>query len=340
MAKKSSFERRSESEIRAMKPKQIYRARGLVEKIWNSDPCNDAFELRFPLIPTKFRANHSDARASRLNYKHGNYLALSQPKTQEEAYRTKETPLAIRQRDFDSLRSLREEETFLMGYRFHPVQGRDRRWRYVPFVWLPEGVELFGYAESVGGIEIEPYTDSKGVSREGASILTKVPSRTKKKKRYGVKLMSVPVDGVTEKRAVAWSLKSLFEDGEEPEHSGYNIRYTPEKERGVSDVFTFYPHTIAAYIAVIKYFNSMHNLTPIEMSPLALISRNMARFNDRLDNNVLIYDPTLKAKEKTRHLHLDEKSTFNARAIGIFGHDGTMYWDPARDGLLKDYFLS
>jgi len=56
-----------------------------------------------------------------------------------------------------------------------------------------------------------------------------------------------------------------------------------------------------------------------------------------LNNNVLIYDPSLQSKDKLRKPHIVEKSVLLARAIRVFGHDETAYCDPVRDGKLRDY---
>jgi|SRR3989344_1812118 len=339
MTQKTSFKKRTEAQIKSLGPKLVWRERGLVNRILGLQE-DEALELRFPLIPARFRTFESQSRSSQVNYKHGAYIALKQPESREEAYLTKDIPLEIRRKTFDELKSLREEDIDFMGYSFSPVQGRDRRKRVVPFVWLPEAAKIFSYAENkAGGITVKPYDDSRRVSTEGASIICDVPSRTKKKERYTVKLMSVPVDGVTERRAIAWSLKSQFE-GREPEHSTYGeIRYTPQNSREGSDVFMFNPHTIAAYISATQHYYKRHNLTPMEMSPLAFISKITAEFYERLNNNILIYDPTLKDKDKRRHLHLDEKSILIARSVGRLGNDEILYWDPVRDGDMKDYFF-
>ena len=337
MSKKSFFKERTVEEIFDLSVKPVSIQRHLVKRILDLDHKKDALELRVQLTPGRFFQNvYTSQEASRKCYKHGDLIALDQPQTQEEAYRTEEIPLAIRARCFGLLQEKKEEEINVIGYSFRPVQGRDRRKRVVPFVWLLEAVRLFGYAENMTrGIEVIPYDDASRVKYEGASIICTVPSRVKKKTRYRIRLEHVSVDGVTERRAVAWSLKSNFDI--DPEHSTWNMRYTWEYDRQGSDRFTFYPHDIAAYISVIGHYWKQHNLTPIEMSPLALPSRQEAMIYTKLCNNVMIYDPTLAGKRKLRKLHLDEKCILLGRSIKILGHDESMYWDPGRDGKLKNY---
>ncbi|MEK6819423.1 MAG: hypothetical protein AABY10_05840, partial [Nanoarchaeota archaeon] len=86
-----------------------------------------------------------------------------------------------------------------------------------------------------------------------------------------------------------------------------------------------------------KNYLADHNMTPMEMNPFALTSRHGASFYNRLNNNVVIFDPSLRSKHKHRKLHLAEKCILWARAIGKFGHDDIAFWDPSRDGKLKDY---
>lgn len=345
MKRKSFFRERTPGEILKLDIAPVARQRGLVERISKLGEEQGVI-VRAQIIPGRFFANAQDAtEASRKCYKHGDLIALSQPTTQHEAYETNEIPLAIRARDLSRLSGMREEEINFIGYSFRPVQGRDRRKRVVPFVWLPEALRLFSYAELMTsyedkegvkrGIQTIPYADSLRVSREGAKVVCFVPSRTAKKPRYKIRLENVPVNGTTERRAVAWGIKSDFELS--PEHSLWNIRYTGETEQEESDNFTFYPHDIAAYIATARDFWKQHNLTSMEMNQFALFSKQGAEFYRKLCNNVLIVDSAVKSKEKLRKLHLAEKSILLARAIGVFGHDAIAYWDPVRDGKFKDY---
>ena len=340
MDKKPFFRDREANEISGFRLKNVYSQRNLVRRILDLDQKEEAILIRTQITPGRFFKNVQNSKeASRKCYKHGDLIALSQPLTREEAYKTKEIPLAIRNRDLNKLRSIKEEEINFIGYSFYPVQGRDRRKRIVPFVWLPEGRRTFSYAENfANGIEINDFPDAKRVSREGATIICRVPSRTEKKQRYELRLKNVPVEGVTERRAIPWGIKTEY-DGPGPEHSLFNIRYTWELSPEGSDAITFYPHDIAAYIAVAGDYWKRHNLTPMEMNPFALISKKEYEFDKKLSNNVLVFDPSLISKTKFRKLHLDEKCILIGRSISVLGAEETMYWDPGRDGRLRDYEL-
>jgi hypothetical protein len=347
MTKKSFFDEREVREIKELNPKKVYDARGLVRRIIDLDPSCESLELRFPITPGRFFFGRlTGAEASRKCYKHGDLISLSQPETQQDAYKCKEIPLAIRARDFSKLEKMKEEDIDFIGYSFRPVQGRNRTKRIVPFVWCAEAVRLWGYSENMThGINVDTrYVDSKRVKLEGGEVLCEVPSRTRKKPRYKFKLLHVPVEGATERRAVVWSLEPALFIGEEGEieggrvpHDSYRIKYTGENVREGSQNIVFYPHDIAAYIGIVKSFTAQHNLTPFEMNPFILISRKGAQFYKNTCNNILIYDPTIQSKDHLRKLHIDEKSILFARAIGVLSHDEIAYWSPERDGKLKDY---
>lgn len=338
--RKSFFAERSVAEIKELKPKWVNNAKGLVRKIDGLDSSKEAMIIAIRLLPGEFyQFTDSWAEASRKAYKHGDYVALGQPQTQEEALRTRESPLQIRARDLDVLRGIREEEIQTFGYSFRPVQGRDRRKRLVPFAWIMEGTKLFSYAANLAeGIKVEPYADSGRVAREGAEIVVTIPSRTKKKSRYKVKLSHVPVVDRPEKNAVVWSLRSTYDEGRAPLHSLYNVRFTFEREPEASDVLHLYPQDVAAYLAVARQcFEENKNFVPWNMNPFAKPSQRAASFYGRLGNNVLVYDPSIKTKDHLRKLHVAERSLLIAREIGVFGHDQTMFWNPEVDPKLKDY---
>lgn len=351
--KKSFFRERTVNEIKDLHVKKVYNQRGLVERIDDSNFSEDAFEIRTQIIPGRFTANtKSHATASRKCYHHGNLIALSHPKTQEECFDCPDIPLKIRERDFLELRGMREEEINFIGYSCQPRWG-DRTKRIFPFVWLDEGVRLFSYDENIAhgngvdtdDLHIQCYSNALKVKKEGANVVVDVPSRRKKQPRYKFRLLHVPIIRSQYNLATILSLKPALLTEEEiiepirgrTLHDIYNIRYTYERSREGSGVFTFYPQDVAAYLKIIKHEIKNHNLTPMEMNPFALPSRHRVEFYKRLCNNVLIFDPTITTKDGLRKLHIDEKSILLARAIGKFGHDDFAYWNPERDGKLKDY---
>ncbi|MFH1408318.1 MAG: hypothetical protein ABIH34_00255 [Nanoarchaeota archaeon] len=340
MTRKSYFNQRTATEMRDLLMKQFSRGRGLTERILDLHPADECLEVRVRITPGRFfRGNRTGSEASRKAMKHGDLIKLSQPELQREAYHTSETPMDVIARDFKELEETREDEIQFIGYQWRPVQGNDREPRIVPFVSLPEAVRLFEYAEEMtGGITVQPYDDSMRVGREGANIITSVPSRTRKKARYGLTLEHVPIKARKERKAVVWSLRPKYTGSTgEPKDTQYSFCYTYDHQRQESDRVVFNRHDIAAYLAVIKHEEARGNLTPMEMNPFALPSQLMADFYNRLNNNVLIFDPSLQPLDKRRRLHLDEKCILLARAIGVLGHDATIERDFLKDGELKDY---
>lgn len=347
MGKKSFFKERTAAQIRELDVSETSRQRGLVKIIDDLDPASDGLIVRAQLIPGRFfRGVETQAQASRKAYKHGDLIALSHPQTKADCYHAREIPLAMRARDFAGLESMKEEDIKVFGYSVRPTWG-DRTRRVFPFVWMPEGVRLFAYAENnAGGIGVEAYPDARKVREEGASVVVTVPSRTKKNPRYSFKMQHVPfISQTPENLATVLTLRpQIMQDEETGEpvegrtpHDVYNIKYGYEGDREGSNPITFYPHDLAGYLGIVKQQLQNHNMTAMEMNPFALPSRHQADFYNKLCNNVLVYDPTIQEKTNLRKLHVAEKSLLLARAIGQFGHDDFAFWEPARDGLLKDY---
>ena len=344
MVKKAFFKERTPVQIARLNTQNAYRQGRLVSRIRGLDD-DQGIIVRAQIIPGRFYSGtRTGEEATRKAYKHGDLIKLSQPKTQGAAFESNEIPLAIRARDFSKLQEKREEEINVIGYSWRPVQGRDRRMRKVVFSDAFEGAMRFAYADLFGGVQVKSYSDAKRVAKEGADVVCRVPSKQKKKPRYVIKLKHVPVEGSTERRAVTWSLSAEGgqwderEESQEPMSGVMNMRYTYEDDKEGSDIFTFTPHQIAACLGVINYHNKEHNWTPFEMSQFAIPSKMAADFYRKLCNNVAVFDPTVVSnKQKLRKLHRAEKSILIARLIGDQGHDATVYWDPGRDGKLRNY---
>ena len=368
MAKKSYFRENTLSDIKSLNVSQAYAQRDLVEKIEDLNPSEDALEIRTSLIPGKFRRGNSGNVASRKCYKHGDLIALPQPKGLNECYGLDEVPLDLRMQAFSKLQDRSPEEINFMGYSFQPVFGRNKTKRVVPFVWLAEGARIFSYAENYSkfkqrnphtqnieekmGIKVEAYPDAERVRKEGASVVVDVPSRTEKKSKYKFGLTHVPFIPNNPEHETNYNLAtvlslqpSLLREEELDEtpvgrtpHAVYDIQYKFADAREQSQVIRFTPQDIAGYLGIIKnQLVDNHNMTPLMFNPFALPSRHQAEFYKKLCNNVLTFDPTLSSKNKLRKLHLAEKSILLGRASGHFGHDDFAYWDPTRDGVYKGF---
>ncbi len=345
MIKKKFFRKRTPEEMRDLNVTKVYTQRGLVGKIWDLNPKKEAIELRTPLIPAGFLFGaESAAQASRRDYKHGKLIVVDQPQTRGEAYDYPYIPLDARMKALDdALRNKKEEEINFIGITWQPVQGNDRRWRVVPFDVPIEGVKIYNYAvHRAGGIQvIDEYTGAGIVQKEGGKILCKVPSRTEGRERYSVNLVNVPIIPGKEANAIIWGLRSQYEEGREPERTTFlhHLRYEGSRGPKTSDVYVFGPHEVAAYLALIrKYWKGFDNTVPLTMNPFLLPAKAFAEYFDKLDNNVMIFDPTLRSNDKLRNLHLDEKCIMLARGIKAKGVWDTVFWDLKRDGPIKDYW--
>jgi len=343
MARKSFFRERSINEIRSLNPKVIYKQKGLVERIDDSGN-EEALQLNCQIVPGKFFIGAKNSReASRKCYKYGETLRLQYPGTKEECDHSPLIPLKLREKALSRLRKMKEEEIEQIGYSSKPSWG-DRTKRIVPFVWCPEALRLFGYSENTTDkIKVKAYKDARRAETEGAAVLAEVPSRRKDIGTYMFRLLHVPIIRSQFNLSSVLLLKpALLQEGarkvsQRVPHDSANIRYPYESDPEKSEVITFYPQDIAAYIAVIRDETRGHNLTPLEMNPFALFSRRGAEIYKKLCNNILVYDPSVSAKGNLRKLHLAEKSILLARAIGKFGHEEIAYWEPTRDGKLRDY---
>jgi len=368
MAKKPYFQEKTVSEVKKLKTSTAYNNHDLVQRIDDLDPSEDALEIRTIIIPGRFRSGNTGAQASRKCLKHGSLIALPQPETLREAYEWADIPLDLRVAAFSLLRERKQEDINFVGYSWRPVFGRNRTKRIVPFVNSPEGTKIFTYAENYSrykqknphtekteekfGIKVEAYPDAKRVRKEGASVIVEVPSRTTKERRYKFGFLHVPFipnnpqQGENYNLATALSLQpALLTDEETAEpitgrtpHDIYSLQYKFQNSREQSPVIRFTPQDIAGYLGIIKkQLTEDHNITALTYNPFALPSKHQAKFDNKLSNNVLIFDPTLSDKFKLRKLHLAEKSILHARAIGQFWPEDFAYWDPTRDGIFKNY---
>ncbi len=343
MIRKAFFMERTARQIAELRTKPVYKQRGLVEKIADLD-LDCGLVVSCQLVPGNFFRNvDSSYEASRKCYKHGEMLRLGHPETKADCDKSPTIPLQLRAEVLSALKGLKEEEISYIGFSFKPSWG-DRLERRVPFLWSPEALRLFAYSESTqDGITVKAYKDAERVKLEGATVLAKVPSRRKDVPEYLFRMLHVPIVRSQHNLATVLMLKpAQLQEGARTvspriPHDSANIRYPYETDPEASEVITFYPHDIAAYLGVIRDETRKHNITPLEMNPFALFSRKGAEFYKRLCNNVIVYDPSISTKDHLRKLHLAEKSILLGRAIGKFGHDEIAYWEPSRDGKLKDY---
>src|SRR3989338_9039 len=347
--KKPYFRSRTISEIKDLTLSEINpQMSGLIRAIDGLDSSH-SLVLSDSVIPQKFfEGQYNPARKA---YKHGAYLPLEQKLTLSEVIQYSETPVRIREKSFERLRNMPESNINFLGYRFRPVSGRDKRERFVPFVWLVEGAKLFAYAcqKPIKGIEVKIYDKAERVKTEGARAVLSVPSRTSGASRYEFRMDHITMISNQNNLATILSLSSSAPvEGSskryQMRHKDFDIRYTYENEREESDRMVFGPHDIAGYFGIIKRLvdeaktsNPPKYPIPFIMCPFSISSQHQMEFYKRLENNVLVKDNSLKSKNKLRKKNLAEKSILLGRSLGIFGNDDFAFNKPNRDGRLDTY---
>ncbi|MFH1511553.1 MAG: hypothetical protein ABIF10_07720 [Candidatus Woesearchaeota archaeon] len=343
MEQKSFFRRRSVSDISRLHNKRLFSEKDLICRIADIDPSSDSLELRMQLIPGRFYRHASNGHEASLKcLHHGEYIWMSQPRTPSEAYRCTDIPLQIRKNDMTkNLEGRRETDIHSIGIGWYPVQGPERIPRIISFASCTEGLKIYAYSERLSqGIEVNlEYVSSKRVKNEGGLVLCKVPSRTRRERRYQIDLLHIPIESNTEKRAVIYSLRPKY-TGSEPEFGRHNIRYTYQEDANFSDRVDFQPQEVAAYIATAgKLWRQYKKIAAMEMNPFPLFSEKGCEIYKKLQNNVVIFDPSIKRKDHLRWLNLSEINILLARAISVLGHDTIAFWDweSGRDRILKNY---
>ncbi len=352
--RKPFFKERTVDEIKSLNIADRYIERDLVKRIVDLSP-DEALTLRFVLIPGRFRRFpyvETQADASRVCLYHSGeegreneMLYLDQPKTARDARETLENPFQIRKRALESLSTIREEEIDLVGRCFRPfARTEDKRLTRIPFYVDFEGAGIRAYEESETqqrAVVDTRYANVAEVARQGARIPVKVASRTQGKKRYPVVLYHVPLIDNPEKRVIAWNIRCQYgnpeterEEGEEPgQESWAKVKYT-------SDTFTAMPQFAAANFSVISHYVGQGNFIPLEQCQFALPSKfAVEQIWKKLGNNLLVYDPTLQRIDRLRKPHLAEKSIILARTMarGNFAPEEIFWWEPNRDGRIRDY---
>ena len=309
MEKKHFFEEPKKSQILKLGIESA--EKDLVQRIENLIEGH-ALIIEQRLIPQEFPAQ-------RKFLKHGQEVKPARVYTLEQLAKERFVPVKLREEAFNQITN-----TAYCGYSFVPFVGRERRKRKVSLVECLEGARIFCYSHNIGtGIEIEIYEESKRVETEGAEIVVKIPSRTKKRPKYNFNLVSVPVLDSQTKFAVAQSIAS---SGHDCKRKQYDFRYRYEDDKESSRIFNFCAHEIAAYFEIINQsWNSRKNIIPLEMSQFAIPTMMSVNYYKRLCDSVLIRDNILKTKDKLRKLNKAEKEILMWGLVYKHGHDETFF---------------
>ena len=273
-------------------------------------PDDEAVIIEGSLIPEEFGS-------SRKFIKHGKEVKLKRYRSLEQIAKSRKTPVQLREEAFNKI-----QNNAYSGYSFKPFMVPDKRTRKVSLVECLEGTRIYCYAnqqiEGKPSISVvKSYKDSSGVEKDGADIIVKVPSRTKKMSRYNIKFMSVPVVDSRMKWGIAYGISS----DHNCMHKKYLIRFRHKNDKETSRQFNFCAHEIAGYLGIIDHFHNNHkNLIPLQMSQFAIPTQYTVDFYKKLCNNSLI-----RTDSKVRKLNKSEKEIFLWGLVYKQDHDSTFY---------------
>ncbi len=209
-------------------------------------------------------------------------------------------PYEIREKVFDSLPKYRLRYA---GFTFNPHFGVDRTSRVIRLNDILEAAKMYAYAplseEQVpfqASIQLlEIYDSVEGVAEKGASIITKVPSRTKGKGKYTLRLDHVPVADTVEKFNIAYMLKTdhVCED------KRHDIKFPAKSRPEFISEYRMDAHEIVAYFAIIDHYISLARkekqrtgvlpqIIPIQMNLTGIPTPALCKNYDNLLHRVLL----------------------------------------------------
>ncbi len=281
---------RRECSIRTINPNEP----NLVEIILNLKE-GEAIQLSRPMFPE--RINGKRIYDSREWMKHApevqpNYHQKIAHELKKRLRGKKPSiPLDYRRETFDRL-----TYPFWGGYSFHPFPpgiNNDNRVRKVSLVECLEGSKICSYVYQSGlasSIEIGDYTSCADVGRVGAVVPIEVPSRTRKRGRYRLRLISVPVVKNDNKFAIGLNIGT---EGHNCERKRWHFRYktsSPETEQ------VFCAHERAAYRLFADHLwriNKTPTPTPYVMNPFIEPTGLLIKLYCRTLDSVLVSDQSL-----------------------------------------------
>lgn len=283
----------------------------------------DQYVIINPLLPNEYDS-------ARKFMKHGPEVRPRRYYTLDQAIRDGRTPVQLREEAFNAI-----SDPFYCGYSILPT-SRDRRKRKISLIECVEGARIFAYSHQVPGtsLDVKAYSDCDRVFSEGAEVVSRVPSRTRKEKRHELKLVSVPFKDSSEKYLISQNIGSDHSCGSKR----FNIRYRYTDDKESSGIVNLCAHEVAAYLQLVQQeWENNKNIIPLQMSPFAIPSQETARYYLNLENNVLVKDPTLVGKDKLRKMNRAEKEIALWAFVKRYGHDRTFFAKPSRDGNVRDY---
>lgn len=263
--------------------------------------------------------------------KHGTEIKIKRYTSLDEALEERKTPVQLRKEVFDKV-----SRKAFCSYSIKPFIGSDLRKRRFFLHDCVEGARIYGYSnreiKGCPNIKIEKVYDcANRVAKEGAEIQVSVPSRTNGASSYKIGFMSVPIIDNNYK----WGIANNLLTNHSCKEKYYYIKFPFINSSESAREFRFCAHEIAGYLKIIEYFwNDKKNIIPWQMSQIAIPSQLTANYYMNALNNCLIQ--TSKDK-KLRRLNRAELGIMLGGLIYKLKYDATFFYNPIRDGALRNY---
>jgi hypothetical protein len=319
--KKDFFKEKTVAEIKELDIKQIFYYKNLHEKISNLGE-QEGLELRQVIISNKFtRYSENQAEGSRKHLSGGNYIEIKYPRNLEECFQCNTPREYIHQSLQNAFQNVKYlEECNFLGTYFQSAFGRDSVKKSL-FDTGIIGENLFSYSQGLKkyfpwikekGIEIQPYTNSKKVAEFGGIFVGKIPSKEQNKSRYLLTMKGIPL--IEHKSNLLQILGLNTKYNQMPENILWNFNYneSPQNTPIINS-----NQEVAMYMQIMFEQEEKGNLIPKKMNPFLIYAPPVVEYYNKLCNNIIIYDHTLKSKSGLRHLHSDEKNILLGRYIGF-----------------------
>lgn len=141
----------------------------------------------------------------------------------------------------------------------------------------------------------EIYASLSNTEEKGASIIAKVPSRTRKKPKYTIRGDHIPVNDGKEKYSTAY----MFRTDHVCEDKRHYLRFPKKKSSRPQEEYLIDAHEAFFYLATISYFINLAReekketgkrpkIIPLEMNIIGIPTNMMCEAYDTLINRTLI----------------------------------------------------
>ena len=217
----------------------------------------------------------------------------------------------------------------ISGITYKPFAGPNNLTKKFTLTELLKASKIYGYApwnpkEELfkPTIHVKPYDEPLRVSRDGAEIIVRVPSRNKKPK-YEMRFFSTP----TRNNAYALNLAMLMTTSHMCKQKEFFIRYTWEFSKERSNIYIWDSHEIAGYFAIVDFYlnpkrrglKEKKNTTPYNMNLFGHPTHELMKFYDALEHNTLIKGK--EDKKPRRLLDIEKEVLLWNSIIHEFGYD-------------------